>query len=179
MRLVVIVQCQPSNLQPLMCCWLPYRQDHWRAQQLHASEPAIEIWKKGLRRVGWIKKTKKKDADLPDSLWRGWNIHIHIHSSVSLRMNDLDGALPSVRRTDAIGARPPALPLRARTCVGYGVRQWAARLYSLGNSLTGYTYTSSVFVLVILFVKHNLLLSGDCSSVVCMFVDGCNIGKKK
>lgn len=71
--------------------------------------------------VGMNEKDKKKDADLPDSLWRGWNIHIH--SSVAPQMSDLDEALPSVRRTDAIGARPPALSLRGRTCVGYGVRQ--------------------------------------------------------
>ena len=57
---VVIVQCQPSNLQLLICCRLRYRQDHWRAQQSHASEPAIEIRKKRLRRVGWMKKTKRK-----------------------------------------------------------------------------------------------------------------------
>jgi len=52
---------------------LRYRQDHWRAQQSHASEPAIEIRKKKVKKSGMNEKDKKKDADLPDSLWRGWN----------------------------------------------------------------------------------------------------------
>lgn len=36
-------------------------------------------------------------------------------------MSGLDRTVPSARRTDAVmGARrPPAVPLRARTCVGY------------------------------------------------------------
>lgn len=71
-----------------------------------------------------MKKRQKEICKLAELLvaWHGWNIHLH--SRVALRMSGLDPAVPSVRRTDAIvGARPPALPLRARTCVGYGVRQ--------------------------------------------------------
>jgi hypothetical protein len=49
----------------------------------------------------------------------------------------------------------------------YGVLRWAARLYILSNSLTGYT-VPLMFPPVILFyfLKGNLLLQGDCSSVV-------------
>jgi len=101
---------------------LRYRQDHWRAQQSHASEPAIEIREKKVKKSGMNEKDKERCrlAGLRVA-WMEWNIHIH--SSVPQQMSDLDGALPSVRRTDAIGARPPALPLRARTFVGYDVRQ--------------------------------------------------------
>jgi hypothetical protein len=139
-------------------------------KQLQASEPAIEIWKIGLKKrgeaLGWKRQRKMQQScgkvPLHFLLHGGWNMHLHLLLDEWLNCRLCDALIRySYGRLSISSTRKATF-----ACSCHGVRLCVARLYTSGlrGSIVPLKLPPVIFAF---FAKRNLLLWASGSSVLC------------